>query len=431
MPGALHGSHKGRVNMAEDWIVDVRKYASDADEKIVAGIVRYCGIALRTRDGQLVAMSDKKERELVRQNYLKKKLGLTQDDATLDAAVSAVGGRMKADRTKNRVTVYYLLAEQFGKLGIFAGKTVAKAPAAAKAPVAKAAAPKDAAPKAVAAKKPAPKKAAVASAAVGAGVVGAGVAGAAGLAAMSAPAAAAGKASAGAAASATTPAVAAPVAAVAAAAAVVAAPIAAMSAAPVVPAPSAHAAKSHGIPEPDGRNVIFSTGCLAAAAVIGAIILAALLAWFIMRETGPKTTAVVATASVEAPAPAPVVPAPAPAAPEGAGVIAAERDAKPMLKVYFDTGKSIVTPEFTAAAAPVLAYVKANPTATLGISGYNDPTGNAVRNAALSKKRAENVKAALETLGVPADKALLEKPAEASGTGATNAESRRVEVVIK
>ncbi len=428
--------------MAEDWIVDVRKYASDADENIVAGIVRYCGIALRTRDGQLVAMSDKKERELVRQNYLKKKLGLTQDDATLDAAVKDVGVRMKADRTKNRVTVYYLLAEQFGKLGVFAGKTAAKAPAAkkpaapktavAKAPAAKAVAPKAAAPKAVAAKKPAPKKAAVASAAV----AGAGIAGAAGLAGMSAPAKAASGASAAAtgAVASTTSAVAAPVAAVAATAAVAAAPIAAMSAtptpAPAAPAP-AHAPKVAGIPEPDDRNVIFSTGCLAAAAVIAAIIIAALLAWFVMRDKPAAPAAVVATAPVAAPAPAPVVPEPAPAAPEGAGVIAEERDAKPMLKVYFDTGKSIVTPEFTAAAAPVLAYVKANPTATLAISGYNDPTGNAVRNAALSKKRAENVKAALETLGVPADKALLEKPAEASGTGATNAESRRVEVVIK
>ena len=28
----------------------------------------------------------------------------------------AIGDKMKGDRTKNRVTVYYLLAEHFGKL---------------------------------------------------------------------------------------------------------------------------------------------------------------------------------------------------------------------------------------------------------------------------------------------------------------------------
>lgn len=36
-----------------------------------------------------------------------------------DQAIMAVGDKMKADHTKNRVTVYYLLAEHFGKLSAF------------------------------------------------------------------------------------------------------------------------------------------------------------------------------------------------------------------------------------------------------------------------------------------------------------------------
>ena len=56
----------------------------------------------------------------VREKFLKGKLGLTDDDATLDAAIKEVATLMKADRTKSRATVYYLLAEKFGKLGIFA-----------------------------------------------------------------------------------------------------------------------------------------------------------------------------------------------------------------------------------------------------------------------------------------------------------------------
>lgn len=113
--------------MAEDWLADVRKYAANADEAVVAAIVKYCGIALQSRDSSLVAMSDKKERDLVRENYLKKKLGLTSSDADLDDAVLAVGERMKEDRTKNRVTVYYLLAEHFGLLNIFGGSAGASA----------------------------------------------------------------------------------------------------------------------------------------------------------------------------------------------------------------------------------------------------------------------------------------------------------------
>jgi hypothetical protein len=106
--------------MAEDWAADVKKYASNADEKAIAGIVRYCGIALQKRDSSLVSFTDKEEVERVRANYLKKKLALTNPDAELDQAMKAVADKMKGDHTRNRVTVYYLLAEHFGKLSAFA-----------------------------------------------------------------------------------------------------------------------------------------------------------------------------------------------------------------------------------------------------------------------------------------------------------------------
>ncbi|HSM95446.1 MAG TPA: DUF2853 family protein [Rhizomicrobium sp.] len=103
----------------EDWAADVRKYVSDADERAIAGIARYCGIALQKRDSSLVSFTDKEEVARVRANFLKKKLALTNSDAELDQAISSVATRMQADRTKNRVTVYYLLAEHFGKLSAF------------------------------------------------------------------------------------------------------------------------------------------------------------------------------------------------------------------------------------------------------------------------------------------------------------------------
>ena len=52
--------------------------------------------------------------------FLKKKLGLTNPDAELDKAIMAIGEKMKSDRTKNKVTVYYLLADHFGKRTVFA-----------------------------------------------------------------------------------------------------------------------------------------------------------------------------------------------------------------------------------------------------------------------------------------------------------------------
>lgn len=156
--------------MATDWAADVKKYAAKADDAIIAGIVRYCGIALSKPDSALVAFSDPKELARVRNNFLKKKLGRTESDADLDAAIAKVGTKMKADRTKNRVTVYYLLAAHYKALDLFAPKTKAAkaAPAAAEKKPAKVEAPakKPAADaKPAAEKKPAARKAAPAKAA--------------------------------------------------------------------------------------------------------------------------------------------------------------------------------------------------------------------------------------------------------------------------
>src|SRR5205823_13763204 len=114
----LRTTTEGGAVMA-DWTSDVKKYAPNADDKAIAGIVKYCGIALQKRDSSLVSFKDAEEVARVRNNFLKKKLGLAQSDTELDAAIRSVSDKMKGDSTKNRVTVYYLLADHFGKLSLF------------------------------------------------------------------------------------------------------------------------------------------------------------------------------------------------------------------------------------------------------------------------------------------------------------------------
>jgi hypothetical protein len=99
-----------------NWSADVKKFADNVDEAAVAGIVRYCGIALQQKDSSLVAFTDKKEVERVRDHFLKHKLGLNDADQELDKAIMEVGEKMKTRHDKNRVTAYYLLADHFGKL---------------------------------------------------------------------------------------------------------------------------------------------------------------------------------------------------------------------------------------------------------------------------------------------------------------------------
>lgn len=93
------------------------KYDAKADEAVVMTITKYLGASLNDRDSKYVSCTDETERNTVRDNFLKKKLGLSGDVAELDAKVMAVCTEMKPQRMKDRVTFYYLLAKNEGKLG--------------------------------------------------------------------------------------------------------------------------------------------------------------------------------------------------------------------------------------------------------------------------------------------------------------------------
>jgi hypothetical protein len=99
-----------------DYLADVKKYDATADADVVNKIVKHLGIALRNRDSSLVSCQDPKELGRVRDNWAGKKLGVT-DGARADSAIEKVCQTMAPDHTKSRVTFYYLVAKQLGKLG--------------------------------------------------------------------------------------------------------------------------------------------------------------------------------------------------------------------------------------------------------------------------------------------------------------------------
>lgn len=105
--------------MAVDWAEQIKTFAPNADDEAVAGIIRHCGIALQSADASLVSFGDKAETDRVRDGFLKKKLGRTEDDATLDATIQEVGAKMKGTSRRQRPTVYYLLADHYGQLDLF------------------------------------------------------------------------------------------------------------------------------------------------------------------------------------------------------------------------------------------------------------------------------------------------------------------------
>jgi len=99
-----------------DYLADVKKYDATASADVVDKIVKHLGIALRNADSALVSCSDAKELERVRTNWIGKKLGVS-DTKKADSVIEKVCQAMSADKTKARVTFYYLAAKHLDKLG--------------------------------------------------------------------------------------------------------------------------------------------------------------------------------------------------------------------------------------------------------------------------------------------------------------------------
>ena len=97
-----------------DYIENVRKYDANADQAMVDKIVKRLGIALRSRDASLVSCSSKSELDTVKEKWCKNRLDLSDDQA--DDVIKKVCEEMNSERSKSRVTFYYLCAKHSGKM---------------------------------------------------------------------------------------------------------------------------------------------------------------------------------------------------------------------------------------------------------------------------------------------------------------------------
>ena len=100
-------------------LTDIQKYASNVDEAAVAGMTKSYALVMSKPDTKLVSSSDPAEVQRVVDNFLKKKLGRKESNEELLAATKGVLDKMKAERSKSRLVVYYLLAEKYGQLSMF------------------------------------------------------------------------------------------------------------------------------------------------------------------------------------------------------------------------------------------------------------------------------------------------------------------------
>ena len=91
---------------------DLKKYVKKPDMELVDALYRRLASSLARKDARYIAFKDAKEVGRVRRNFVMGRLGV-KSKAKADEAIMAVAEKMKKDRTKSRLTAYYLLADHF------------------------------------------------------------------------------------------------------------------------------------------------------------------------------------------------------------------------------------------------------------------------------------------------------------------------------
>ena len=101
----------------------IARYAEDLKTKcgmtpdmaLLTKVTIGCGPAIYDADAETVASSQAHELETVKNNFLVKKLGLTDGPQLMDAIHAVMDIYGTSERNKYRAVVYYMLVKHFGK----------------------------------------------------------------------------------------------------------------------------------------------------------------------------------------------------------------------------------------------------------------------------------------------------------------------------
>ncbi len=105
----------------------IAKYAEDLKSKcnmnpdmdLLTKVTIGCGPSIYNADAATVSGSDESELATVKNNFLIKKLGLSDGPKLDDAIGSVIDTYGKSNRNKYRAVVYYMLTKHFGKESIY------------------------------------------------------------------------------------------------------------------------------------------------------------------------------------------------------------------------------------------------------------------------------------------------------------------------
>jgi len=121
-PGQVGEDYMGRRDEL------IAKYADDLKNKcgmspdmdLLTKVTIGCGPAIYNADASTVAAGQAGELETVKDNFLIKKLGLSDGPQLMDAIKQVIETYGQSERNKYRAVVYYMLTKHFGKESVYA-----------------------------------------------------------------------------------------------------------------------------------------------------------------------------------------------------------------------------------------------------------------------------------------------------------------------
>ncbi len=98
------------------YIEDLKKYEDDdIDEKLLANVINVIEPSIYGKNWKIISCSKKVDLAIIREEFLKKVLNLSDSNRQLDRVIKEVCKKLKNAKRKNRVTVYYLLAKKYDR----------------------------------------------------------------------------------------------------------------------------------------------------------------------------------------------------------------------------------------------------------------------------------------------------------------------------
>lgn len=105
-----------RDELIEKYAADIKdKFGQTPDMDLLTKVTVGLGPSIYNLDASKVSGGDEKELETVKNNYLIKKLGMSDSSDLMDAIKSVLDKYGSSNKNKHRAVVYYMLCRHFKK----------------------------------------------------------------------------------------------------------------------------------------------------------------------------------------------------------------------------------------------------------------------------------------------------------------------------